>query len=397
MKIKYYDLIAVSGIHTGINVALLKIFMMSFKGYKSSNFYAEPKHSAICKQKLNENSVNFYSMKLIPEKLFGGGGKMALRDALSCIYVIQAFICSTQEDVLVFSLAYPFAQCVIYGLSKLLRRKNVYVCLHGEMEVIIDKSPFKSKKYQTLTKHVLKQKSDIHYIVFGESIFRNLQHLFESPSKVIVIDHPYEFDDKPKSFESNYKPLIIGQIGLGVQSKGTDYLFDLAKLLETEIRENKLKIKLAGKLSVELLDFDNGLVEFHRDFLSSETFEKEIQSLHFTLQLVPLSKRKVTASGSFFDTLKHQKPYLSLENEYIEYFHSKQPNSGVMFPSIEEMAAYIRLLLSTDFETLSTQYHKSTEAIRCLQQTLSISNIADSFKGQLNEKPKRTWNYRHLK
>jgi hypothetical protein len=143
-------------------------------------------------------------------------------------------------------------------------------------------------------------------------------------------------------------------------------------------------VKLAGKLNAQLIGLDNGLVEFHIDFLNSETFEKEIQSLHFTLQLIPLSKRKVTASGSFFDTLKYQKPYLSLENEYIDYFHSKQTNSGVMFRSIEEMATYIKLLLSTESDTLSTQYQKSTEAIRDLQQTLSISNIAESFKNQLN-------------
>jgi glycosyltransferase involved in cell wall biosynthesis len=383
MKIKYYDLIALAGIHTGINVALLKIFMMSFKDYNSIDFYAEPKHSSICKDKLKDKTVNFHSMRLMPRKLFGGGGKMILRDAFSCIYVIQAFLRSNKKDVLVFSLVYPFAQALIYGLINALKRKQVYVCLHGEMEVIIDDRKFKSKNYQKITKYILKKKSDINYIVFGESIFQNLKHLFTDTSKVIIIEHPYEFEEKHLLPTVYYNPLIIGQIGMGEKSKGTNYLFELAKLLETEIKENKIKVKLVGKLNSQLIPLDNGLVEFHKNFLDDETFKKEINSLHFTLQLVPLSKRKVTASGSFFDTLKYQKPYLSLENEYISYFHTKQPNSGVIFNSINEMANYIKQLLSTDYEQLDKQYQSSIDAIRNLQETLSLSNIAEKFKQQI--------------
>lgn len=383
MKIKYYDLIALAGIHTGINVALLKIFMMSFKTYKQVDFYAEPKHSSICKDKLKEETVKFHSMSLMPKKIFGSGGKMILRDAISCIYVFLAFLKSNKKDVLVFSLAYPFAQSLIYILSKLLNRKQIFVCLHGEMEVIIDDRPFKSKNYQKLTRYILKRKSDIHYIVLGESIYQNLKHLFTETSKVIVIEHPYEFEDKHLHPTKNFQPLIIGQIGMGEKSKGSEYLFELAKMLEEEITDNKLKIKLVGKLNAQLTPLDNGLVEFHTEFLSDETFKKEIQNLHYTLQLVPLATRKVTASGSFFDTIKYQKPYLSFDNEYISYFHSKQPNSGVIFNSITEMANFIKQLLSTEYEQLDIQYQSSINAIRDLQNTLSLTRIAESFKKQI--------------
>lgn len=383
MKIKYYDLIALAGIHTGINVALLKIFKLMYGEAECIDFYAEPQHSQICRKKWKGDDASFHTMHLMPKWLFNGG-KMALRDALSCIYVLHAFFQSKKNDILVFSLAYPFAQILILLLSKLLNRKNIFVCLHGEMEVIIDDRSFKSKKYQNLTRKVLRTKSNIRYIVLGQSIFNNLKHLFIHPEKVIVIEHPYEFDNKPINHANTFKPLRIGQIGLGELSKGTDHLFELAELLKEEIKDGKLKIQLVGRLNTQLLPLDNGLVEYETNFLNPDVFEQKINSLHFALQLVSHTKRKVTASGSFFDALKHQKPYLSLSNEYINYFHSTQPNSGVIFTSIDDMAMYIRQLLSVDPKTLTIKYKNSTEALLNLQQTLSISNIANSFQKQMN-------------
>ncbi|HLP04541.1 MAG TPA: hypothetical protein VK152_03845 [Paludibacter sp.] len=384
MKIKYYDLIAVSGIHTGINVALMKVLKMVYENQEGVDFYAEPMHSKICNEKWSGNDVHFHTMKLMPAKLFGGS-KMILRDALSCLYVFKAFLFSSRQDILIFSLAYPLAQYLIYLLSKLSNKKDIFVCLHGEMEVIVDDRSFRSKRYQNLTKKVLNSNSKIHYIVLGESIFKNLKHLFARPEKVIVIEHPYEFKTIDLHSVANFKPLVIGQIGMGETSKGTGSLFEIAKMLENEIQQGKLIVKLAGRLNPQLMKLDNGLVEYHTNFLDSNTFESEIQSLHFTLQLVPFSKRKVTASGSFFDTLKYQKPYLSLENEYIGFFHSKQPNSGALFTTLQEMAAYIKHQLDGGSDEFSTQYQKSIEAIRELQRNLSLTNIAESFKNQLNK------------
>ncbi|MFT3751978.1 MAG: hypothetical protein QM800_03575 [Paludibacter sp.] len=345
-------------------------------------FYAEPQHSQICREKWKDNTISFQSMKLMPKWLFYGG-KMALRDALSCLYVIQAFFFSQKSDILVFSLAYPFAQNLIFLLSKLLNRKNIFVCLHGEMEVIIDERLFKSKKYQNLTKKVLRSKSDIRYIVLGESIFNNMKHSFIQPEKVIVIEHPYEFNNEQTSTIETFKPLLIGQIGLGELSKGTEHLFELAELLKPEIETGKLKIQLVGKLNAQLQQFDNGLVEYETNFLSPDIFDQKIRSLHFTLQLVSLTKRKVTASGSFFDSLKHKKPYLSLDNDYIRYFHNLEPDSGRMFSDLTGMAEHIRTILNTENSQLHEHYDKSVQGILRLQQRLSLSNIAETFKRQI--------------
>jgi len=384
MKIKYFDLMALKGIHSGINLAMLKILMLSVQGFERVDFYAEPAHTSICKNKWKGGKVKFHSMKLMPSKLFGEGGLMLFRDAISCLYVLKAFFFSRKDDFVLFSLAFPFAQNLIFILTNLFGRKNIYVCLHGEMEVIVDDRPFKSKNYQKLTKNILQRKSNVHYIVFGESLFKHMKHLFHSPEKVIIIEHPYEFESKDTVQMINFKPLVIGQIGMGEKSKGTKYLFELAKLLEHEIKSNLVKVKLVGKLNPKLEELDNGLVEYQTDFLDYAEFENEIDGLHLSLQLTPANKRKVTASGSFFDSIKYKKPYLSLNNEYVGYFNSLVPKSGLVFHSITDMADYVKRILSLENEEFKMQYAEWIDANDNLQQILSIENIAAKFKSQIS-------------
>lgn len=385
MKIKYYDLLALKGIHTEINIAMLKVIMMSLSGYSSVDFYAEPGHSEICKNKWKDTSVRFHKLRLIPPIFFGSGGRMAVRDAISCLYVLKAFFTTNRYDFLMFSLAYPFAQNLIYLLSKLLNRENVYVCLHGEMEVLIDDRPFRSKKYQNLTKIVLKKKSNIHYIVLGESIFANLKHLFYNSENVIVIEHPYDFDQEKSPVTQIFKPLIIGQIGMGEISKGTHLLFELAKMLEKEIKDGQLQIKLIGRLNPQLLQYDNGLLSYYKEFLNTDDFNREIKKLHVTLQLVSDNQRKVTASGSFLDSLKYYKPYLSLSNDYIIHFNSIEPASGFIFKSINDMAEHIKHMLVLHEEELKSQYENSILSVMRLQKIFSLKTISEEFQKQITK------------
>ena len=54
-----------------------------------------------------------------------------------------------------------------------------------------------------------------------------------------------------------------------------------------------------------------------------------------------------------------------------------------MFDSIEEMALYIKQILSTSADKFSAQYEESIKAIKKLQETLSLVNLTDEFNKQL--------------
>jgi glycosyltransferase involved in cell wall biosynthesis len=382
MKIKYIDLIATSGIHSEINVALLKVIMLTVRNYNSVDFYAEKEHCTICQDKIDNCNVKFHPFRLL-HKNINGGIITPVRDILSCFYVLKIFIFLKKEDFLFFALAYPFAHYTIYFLSKLFKHK-VYLCQHGELDVFIQRNCFeRNKQYFSLIRPLLKRKSGIIYLILGEPIFKHVQHLFGNTPNIIVIDHPYDFSINVNRINNNFIPLIIGQIGFGSKSKGTHHLFELAEMLKDEIDSGKLEIKLIGKLDNSLRYLDNNLVEYSNTILDTKTFEEKIKNLSFTLLLRDNFQGKAVASGTFFDTIKYEKPFLSLHNDYVSYYTQRYPESGTFFDTIAEIAEEIKKIL--DKGMTIDEYNGKIFSIKQIQQYLSLSSIAMNLRTQLQK------------
>lgn len=380
MRIKYYDLIAPGGLHSEINVALLKTFMLARNDFSRVEFHAEKTHIDICKKKIKDPEIEFHVLKLLHKSLFGGF-KTPIKDLLGCIYVTNAFLFSAKNDLIIFGLAFPFSQYLVYFLNKFYKR-TIYVCLHGELEVFVEESKFdRNKRYHSLLKYAISKNANIKYILLGESIFQHVQHVFKSPEKLIVIDHPYIYN-QVNEINSNFEPLIIGQIGGGDYSKGSHLLFRLAENLKNEIKSGQLEIILVGKLSKQLMHLDNKLVTYSNDILPESIFKKQIQNIHYSVQLRDNNSGKAIASGSFFDTVKYEKPFFSLNSEFVKYYTDKYDGCGKIFNSIDEIAQEIRLILS-DKKKAREDYGKSILAIQHMQEDLSIENISKQLKMQL--------------
>lgn len=382
-KLIYCDLFAFGGVHSGFNVACLQVLLKSFsRDYAKVEFSAEREHADLCARQINDPRVRWrYSRFLSPKML--RGYRIVIRDFLSCWYVLRVFLTSRKSDLVFFSIAYPIAQYCICFLRFFIKR-NVWVCHHGELDALINVEKAKKTKYgiyYSMIRPVLRT-GLVKRMVLGQPIYNNVKHLFGKHTSVIVIDHPYVFDSSVPAPNLNFSPLVVGQVGRGDRSKGTHYLFALAKLLEKEICSGILKIRLVGKLEPSLKALDNGLVEYSDVLLSNDELYAGIQSLHYTLQLRDATMGRAIASGSFFDTLKYEKPFLSLDSEYINYYQKHFPSSGISCCNIEEMAESIRRILSKDQESLCCEYKKSIQGVRFLKDSLSLDRIAEDFLHQ---------------
>lgn len=378
-RILYCDLIAYGGIHSEFNSAFLKVLMLAYSNISSVEFFSAKEHGRICSSHFVQDEVNWHFCKLLPDN-FVGGIKTPLRDLISCLYVLKLFFLSKKDDIMFFSLAYPFAQYCIYIMQGFFHR-NVFLCQHGELESLINDSGFARNKYYYSMIRPLLKLSRVKTIILGKPVFDNVKELFYPNKKVIVVDHPYDFFNRNLISNTNFSPLVLGQIGTGGISKGTQYLFKIAYLLKNEILAGLLKIKLVGCLPNSLKYLDNGLVEYSVNRLNAVDFKRGIEELNYTLQLRDNSHGKAVASGSFWDTIKYEKPFFSLRNSYIEFYTQKYPNIGRFYDTVEDLAISIKKMIYNK-ESLIRKYDYSISEIYKMQKDFSLESIALSFKSQ---------------
>lgn len=384
-KIYYCDLMATGGMHTEFNSACMQMLLLTFPKYQQIDFYGEQVHCKIVKGKMGAYNICYHPYSLLPRSL-KGGIKTVLRDLIACIYVVIVFLKAKRGDLLFFALSFPFSQYCIYLCQLLFCRKTI-VCQHGELEAFIKecKMSTRMKVYYRLIRPLLKS-SRIVYVVLGQPIWKEVRSLFaETSSNVVVIDHPYLFSKQLNNTQLQFNPLIIGQVGCGGIGKGTQYLFSLASKLSSEISAGKLLIKLVGRLNPELYHMDEGLVIYARDTLSDADFNSGVASLHYTLQLRDRVTGKAVASGSFFDALKYEKPFIGLCNDYIDYYVKDYPKIGKSFDSIDEVAQEVRRILALKPDEQEMEYVQGIEDIRRLKSRLSVPNIASSFREQFSK------------
>ena len=378
-KIRILELSMGGVYHGGVNVGLIEVMARVFPDldivFRSERLHAE----SVKKRKTTDKEVDYSPWRYFPPVSLK---TIFFRDAWGCLYGIGEFLRSKKNDVIFITNLLPFAHRWLCFLNRLFRRE-LFICLHGQLEALLPGSPLgKTKRYFGLHRRILKTDDRSHYIVLGEPVFEEVKSLFSSRSRVIVIDHPYDYDSAPSELPSYALPLRFGQIGTGNSGKGTQRLFELAALLRPEIEARELEFHLIGRLDSRSTPLGNGLVNTSDHSLSDERFRKKIENLHYTLFLRGKDEARGVPSGSFFDAVKVGKPYLSLENGFVAHYHKRFPGTGSLFPTMEEMAKYIRQQIAA-VEAGGFGYDQQVKAFVVMREALSGECIAETFCKQL--------------
>lgn len=371
--------LAMSGFyHSDINSGFIRILKMVFPEVSEIVVKTETKHASACRKILDAELgdikfLPFYFPKVALKTLI-------IRDIIGLWHAVITLLRTKKNDILFFSYVLPLTHIVIILLNKLLKRK-LFICLHGQMEAFIPTSPLRYTKYYFgLETPLFKMNKYGYYVILGEPIIKEIRFLFSEASKLIIVDHPYNYNNNT-AVPDRGGPLRVGQIGVGDLGKGTQVIFDLASRLEDYIKSGDVEFVIIGKLNAGLYKYDNGLVEFFIDPLNEAAFQEQIERLHYTLYFRNSSQGIAVASGSFFDTVKYLKPYISLDNRFIKYYADRFPETGQVAASIEEMVDVIRDRIE---ERKKNAFSSSnSEKLYGMRNALSLSNIALSFHQQL--------------
>lgn len=326
----------------------------------------------------------FERWNYIPTKVFSYEPKFfLLNDFILIFKIIRLLLRSRKTDTIYLLGIMPLAHIFISFFNYLLRKKCI-ICLHGQMEAYLDETKIgKSKYYYRLSKFVFKRNDSIDYLIFGESIENNLSFLFTSRKKLIVIDQPYIYDEvKEIDISLNKTNYTLGILGRFDHSKNINEFFTFVDSLEQEIAENKINIKIIGKVNCEIPENYKSLISIYNKPLTKEGFKNEVLQLDFVISFTDKNYYKVTPSGVFFDCIKFEIPLLSLNNDFVQYYFNKYNKIGEIFESTSDMISFVKNnLFNSNFRR--TKYFNYIQNIKVLKTKLSVKDLKNQLSKQL--------------
>ena len=271
-------------------------------------------------------------------------GRWFVREIIEILNVLSlGFMLNKKEvNVLIITSILPMPHLILKKYLNVNCKKCLIFC-HGELEYLLAKDDWRSMLLGYALKKALNIKNTFtNYIVLGEPIRKNANSILKKDMFRYSIDHPYIFDCTKQSYISNKKiPLQIGTIGIASVQKHTEKIFEIAKKCDTEA-----KFYIIGKIDKSLISFlkeiDNVDWKKNDDLIPLSEYEKKISMMDFLIFFNDNSHYKMCASGTFFDSLKYNKPIIAIKNDFLEYYFSIFGDIGYLCTNIQEMENIIK-------------------------------------------------------
>lgn len=367
--------------HIEFNSGFLSILEKSFKGY-NLYYFGERKQNAILSKKHN----NFIFFNIINVFFTNKIYLLPILDFFTIINYISLLLKSKRKDIVFICNKLVFAH-IFYNILNIFFRRKTYIVLHGEMEVFVNPLGIGHTKHYFRLHRLgfLINKCCTKYICLGESIKKNiLKNKILKEDRLLTIDHPYDYEyvNLPVKFDLPLKLVIIGRASL---QKKSFLIFKLAELLEKEIKYNLLNIKIVGGVDNNILKYENNLVSYEKNskMLDDLIYQKKIAYSHYIVCFFDHQIYKAIPSGTFFDSLKYEKPILFIKgNDFLDYYYSRFGDIGESYLDLEEMALEIKNKI-INIKEESSKYQAKIQNIIKSRKDLSIESISNQFKKQL--------------
>jgi len=364
--------------HTEINIGLCEVIEQTFND--DFIFYLDDNHRKAIELKHSFNSRwKFASIKVFDHNPFN----FVFNDLILIYRLAKLLLLHNKANYFILLGIMPLTQIFISFLNQVLRRK-IIICLHGQMEAYLPLTKIGySKYYYLISKFIFKRNDNLRYVVFSDTIFNAIRFLFKgTTNKAIIIDQPYVFDNNGQSLSKvvNDKPLRLAVIGRGDKAKNIDSLFLLVKKLEPLIKDGFLTFSVIGKMYTKIPEDCHNLIEYNYNGYNNDEFNKRIIKIDFSLIFADKDDYRAIPSGSFFDSLKWDKPVISLNNDFVNGYFRKYNNLGYICNNEEEMINVIKYITQNDF---TIEYKQFINNISLAKDKMSIENISKNFQYQL--------------
>lgn len=279
---------------------------------------------------------------------------------------------------------FPFSGVCFNLISKFSNSKKI-ICLHGEIGVL-SKKGFKLTTYIykiIISFFLLSLNKKTILLFYGKTIEENLRKKIKRIRRIntISIDHPYNYNYKIDDKKAVEK-ITIANIGTGLISKNSQYIYKLATLQKDNILCGKIELIQVGNVSSQVKEFSNDLVKNVCDsgFMPFDVYESYLKDADFFIYFFKdNSYYDLCPSGTFFDAIRYKKPILSLRNSFFQYYFDKFGDIGYLADSVSELNTIVNNILENncDYEEMIGNLEKA-------EKQLSLDKIGHNFSQQIN-------------
>jgi len=264
----------------------------------------------------------------------------------------------------------------------------VYIVCHGELETLkFNKTKLNKIWGMFLLKALKKIRSNVRYIILGESIYQNLIPIFPSIEKMrpVVIDHPYPFRNNDLPLKSKEEPSwTFALVGVVTIHKYSQYFYKIAREMKEGGGHENVQFLACGKVYADMAAYLNEFViskEIGASYKRSELDER-VRSSDFVVFYYDNTNYSLCSSGAFWDAVNAGKPILFVSNDYFRYYSDIVGEIGIEFNNAEELNNYIKDICDKGFDR--EKYNFFVRNISTLKsQYITNERIAHSFKEQV--------------
>lgn len=272
------------------------------------------------------------------------------------------------------------------------KQLRIFSMLHGELETI--DFPFSVHKLLKYLYHLflgirlpmlMPTPSNLKFIALGESIRKNLINIYPRLEKsVISMEHinSFYFNDYDHYVPFKDNKIIFGVLGVILRYKNGENLLKLFDKLNQQENKN-FEIHVIGhvrttELYEQFKSYDFVKLYSEPDkFLDEEVLEKETQNIDYAICCFNGDNFRMVASGTFWDSMTHYKPFIALSCDYFKYYFEKAGNIGFL---IEDFSTWENEIINIILKQNKEKYYNNVENIKSLKSnSCTYGKIFNTF------------------
>lgn len=338
--------------HVPVNSEFLNIICARFFS-KKVIFYGDSIHIKNIKKNINANNIDFNEINIIqsPQSKI----KAVLNEMHNAKYVTDKH---AEIDLFIVLNSHPHT---MYFIKKYLDDNIPLIfIIHGNIEELKRKKHFYQLGYWVKTAFAYKRnRKYMKYIVLGDSIRDNLlKYVNYISEQTVAIPHPYSLSTnqsaKTLTKQKNDNIITMGMIGSFSSEKNSYQIFELEKRLRDKHVTN-VNFLLVGSGDINNTLLSKSIqVSFIGDCtkkLSMEEYNAGIDKLDYILFFWPKDSYQLTASGALCDAIVHNKPIISIRNDYLTWVFNEVGDLGFLCDDINQIEHIVCAIARGDLKS----------------------------------------------